>query len=147
MKKVRDKALLNNKDEVSYYHIHKFDKQYDEILKIAYEENPLPTTTAKKRGRKKKSKVLNLICRLDNYKASVCLFIRNLCVPFDNNQAERDLRMVKVKTKVSGCFRSKEGAQEYLTIMSYIGTAHKHGINAFTATLEALNGNSDIIFG
>ena len=147
MKKVRDKALLNNKDEVSYYHIHKFDKQYDEILKIAYEENPLPTTTAKKCGRKKKSKVLNLICRLDNYKASVCLFIRNLCVPFDNNQAERDLRMVKVKTKVSGCFRSKEGAQEYLTIMSYIGTAHKHGINAFTAILEALNGNPDIIFG
>lgn len=146
MKKVKDKALSKGKDAVSYYHLHKFDKQYDEILKTAYEENPLPETNAKKRGRKKKSKVLNLICRLDNYKASVCLFIKNLCVPFDNNQAERDLRMIKVKTKVSGCFRSEEGAQEYLTIMSYIGTAHKHGINAFTAILEALNGNSDIVF-
>ena len=146
MKKVRDKALLSEEDEVSYYHRHKFDKEYDAIIKTAYEENPLPETPAKKRGRKKKSKVLNLICRLDNYKESVCLFLKNLCVPFDNNQAERDLRMVKVKTKVSGCFRSEEGAQEYLTIMSYIGSARKHGINAFTAIREALNGNPDIIF-
>ena len=146
MKKVRDKALLSDKDEVSYYHRHKFDMEYDAIIKTAYEENPLPETPAKKRGRKKKSKVLNLICRLENYKESVCLFIKNLCVPFDNNQAERDLRMVKVKTKVSGCFRSEEGAQEYLTIMSYIGSARKHGINAFTAIREALNGNPDIIF-
>ena len=146
MKKVRDKALLSEKDEVSYYHRHKFDMEYDAIIKTAYEENPLPETPANKRGRKKKSKVLNLICRLDNYKESVCLFIKNLCVPFDNNQAERDLRMVKVKTKVSGCFRSEEGAQEYLTIMSYIGSARMHGINAFTAIREALNGNPDIIF-
>ena len=146
MKKVRDKALISDKDEVSYYHRHKFDMEYDAIIKTAYEENPLPETPAKKRGRKKKSKVLNLICRLENYKESVCLFIKNLCVPFDNNQAERDLRMVKVKTKVSGCFRSEEGAQEYLTIMSYIGSARKHGINAFTAIREALNGNADIIF-
>lgn len=94
----------------------------------------------------KKGKVLNLICRLDNYKESVCLFIKNLCVPFDNNQAERDLRMVKVKPKVSECFRSEEGAQEYLTIMSYIGSARKHGINAFTVIREALNGTPDIIF-
>ena len=75
--------------------------EYDSIIKTAYEENPLPETPAKKRGRKKKGKVLNLICRLDNYKASVCLFIKNLCVPFDNNQAERDLRMIKIKTKIS----------------------------------------------
>ena len=146
MKKVRDKALLSDEDEVSCYHRHKFDMEYDAIIKTAYEENPLPETIANKRGRKKKSKVLNLICRLDNYKESVCLFIKNLCVPFDNNQAERDLRMVKVKTKVSGCFRSEDGAQEYLTIMSYIGSARKHGINAFMAIREALNGNPDIIF-
>lgn len=120
--------------------------EYDSIIKTAYGENPFPETPAKKRGRKKKSKVLNLICRLHNYKESVCLFIKNLCVPFDNNQAERDLKMVKIKTKVSGCFRNEEGAQEYLTIMSYIGSARKHGINVFTAIREALNGTPDIIF-
>lgn len=146
MKKVKDKAIANGKEALSYYHLHKFDKNYDEIIKKAYEENPLPEPATRKRGRKKKSKVLNLISRLDKYKASVCLFINNLSVPFDNNQAERDLRMIKVKTKVSGCFRSEDGAREYLTIMSYIGTAHKHKINAFTAIKEALNGNADIIF-
>lgn len=146
MKMVKDKAVKQGKDAVSYYHLHKFDKQYDEIIKTAYEENPLPEVKGKKRGRKKKTKVLNLVGRLENYKESVCLFIKNLCVPFDNNLAERDLRIIKVKTKVSGCFRSEEGAQEYLTIMSYIGTAHKHGINAFNAIREALSGNPDIIF-
>lgn len=147
LKKVKDKALATGKDEVSYYHLHKFDKQYDEILKTAREENPPPEPAVKKRGRQKKDKVSNLICRLENHKASVCLFIKDPWVPFDNDQAERDLRMIKVRTKVSGCFRSEEGAQEYLTIMSHIGTARKHGINAFTAIREALDGNSDIIFG
>lgn len=147
MKKVRDKAVNSNKDELSYYHLHKFDTKYDNILKTAYKENPHPDETPKKRGRKKKNKVLNLICRLDKYKESVCLFIKDFSVPFDNNQAERDIRMVKVKTKVSGCFRNESGANEYLTIMSCVGTARKHGINAFTTIREALNGNTEVIFG
>ena len=96
---MRDKALLSDKDEVSYYHRHKFDKEYNSIITTAYEENPLPEISAKKHGRKKKSKVLNLVCRLDNYKESVCLFIKNLCVPFDNNQAERDLENGKSKNQ------------------------------------------------
>ena len=74
-----------------------------------------------------------LVERLAKYKESVCLFIRNFNVPFDNNQAERDIRMIKVKTKVSGCFRTEEGARDCLKIMSYIGTAHKQGYNAYEA--------------
>ena len=57
MKRVKDKTLLQDKDVVSYYHLHKFDKQYDEIIKTAYEENSLPEVTTKKRGRKKKEEV------------------------------------------------------------------------------------------
>ncbi len=53
--------------------------------------------------------------------------------------------MIKVKTKVLGCFHSEEGAKEYLIIMRYIGTARKHGVDAFTAIREALDGNSDIL--
>ena len=146
MKKVKDKAVEAGKETLSYYHYHKFDKRYDELIKQAREENPLPVTTEKKRGRKKKGKILALVERLDNYKVSVCLFIHNFMVPFDNNQAERDLRMIKVKTKVSGCFRSEEGARDYLKIMSYIGTAHKQGHNAYDAIRKAISGCPDFIF-
>ncbi|MFR3192625.1 MAG: IS66 family transposase [Waltera sp.] len=94
----------------------------------------------------KKGKILALVERLANYKVSVCLFIHNFNVPFDNNQAERDLRMIKVKTKVSGCFRTEEGARDYLKIMSYVGTAHKQGHNAYQAIKNAISGHPDFIF-
>ena len=147
MKKVKDKAVAKGNESLSYYYSHKFDKQYDELIEQARKENPLPETTEKKRGRKKKGKILALVERLANYKASVCLFIKNFEVPFDNNQAERDIRMIKVKTKVSGCFRTEEGARDYLKIMSYIGTAHKQGYNAYEAIKNAISGNPDFIFG
>ena len=147
MKKVKDKAVEKGKESLSYYHYHKFDKKYDELIEQARKENPLPETTKKKRGRKKKGKILSLVERLANYKASVCLFIHNFMVPFDNNQAERDLRMIKVKTKVSGCFRTEEGARDYLKIMSYIGTAHKQGYNAYEAIRKAISGHPEFIFG
>ena len=146
MKKVKDKAVEKGKDSLSYYHYHKFDKKYDALIEQARKENPLPETTVKKRGRKKKGKILALVERLANYKASVCLFIHNFNVPFDNNQAERDLRMIKVKTKVSGCFRTEEGARDYLKIMSYVGTAHKQGYNAYEAIKNAISGQPDFIF-
>ena len=146
MKKVKEKAIEKGKDSLSYYHYHKFDKKYDELLELARKENPLLETTEKKRGRKKKGKILALVERLANHKASVCLFIHNFMVPFDNNQAERDLRMIKVKTKVSGCFRTEEGARDYLKIMSYVGTAHKQGYNAYEAIKNAISGHPNFIF-
>lgn len=146
MKKIKDKAVEAGKESLSYYHYHKFDKRYNELIKQAREENPLPVVTEKKRGRKKKGKILALVERLDNYKASVCLFIHNFMVPFDNNQAERDIRMIKVKTKVSGCFRSEDGARDYLKVMSYVGTAHKQGHNAYDAIKKAFSGCPDFIF-
>ena len=75
---------------------------------------------------------------------AVCLFIKNFAVPFDNNQAERDLRMVKVKTKVSACFRSSEGCQNFLIILAYTSTAKKHHVNSFHAILLAVKGQPSI---
>ena len=147
MKKVKDKAVEAGKESLSYYHYHKFDKQYDELIEQARKENPLPETTEKKRGRKKKEKILALVERLEKYKAPVCLFIHNFKVPFDNNQAsERDIRMIKVKTKVSGCFRSEDVVRDYLKIMSYVGTAHKQGRNAYDAIRKAFSGCPKFIF-
>jgi len=114
MKAAREKALDKGKEGLSRYYIDKFERLYDRILGQAYRKNPVGENSEKKRGRKKKGKVLSLVGRLAAYKASICLFIKNMAVPFDNNQAERDIRMVKTKTKVSGCFRSIDGARDYL---------------------------------
>ena len=146
MKKAKDKAVGKGKTSLSCYHYHKFDKKYDELIEQARKENPLPETIVKKRGQKKKGKILSLVDRLANYKASICLFIHNFKVPFDNNQVERDLRMVKVKTKVSGCFRTEKGARDYLKIMPYVGTAHKQGYNAYEAIKNAIASHPDFIF-
>jgi len=141
MKDLRDSAVSNGRTALSENHLNKFDEVYDKIIRLAMDENPLPADTVKRKGRKKKGKVRALIERLQKYKGEICLFTRDFKVPFDNNQAERDFRMVKTKTKVSGCFRTDEGASAYLTIMSYIGTAKKHGINAFKAILNAFTGD------
>lgn len=66
-------------------------------------------------------------------------------MPFDDNQTERDLRNIKTKTKVSGCFRSIEGARAYVSLMSYLGTGRKHGVNAYRALTSVLDGRSDIV--
>ena len=138
--------IIHGKSSLSKSSVWVYKKRYDEILQTAYEENPLPQTEKGKRGKPKKGKVLSLIDRLRKYKGAVCLFLENLFVPFDNNQAERDIRNIKVKTKVSGCFRSMEGATEYLTLMSYVGTARKHGINSFKAIKLAVLGTPKSIF-
>lgn len=146
MKKVKDKAIHQGKQAITYYYRHKFDKEYDRILELADGEcPPPPDSAAKKKGKKKKGKERSLVERLRKLKASVCLFVHDFRVPFDNNQAERDVRNVKTKAKVSGCFRTEAGAQHYLDVMSFLSTGRKHGINAFVALTAAFSGNADIV--
>lgn len=78
--------------------------------------------------------------RNKEYNASVCLFIKNFAVRFDNNQAERNLRMSKANIKIGGYFRTLECAQKYLDIMSYASTARKLGYNAYMAIHNAISG-------
>ena len=145
MLKAKEKALAKEQEQLSNYLLNKFSKQYDKILDTGLQENPLPETPAKKRGRRKRGKDRALIERLLEYKDSVCLFIRDFAVPFSNNQAEQDIRIMKVKTKVSGCFRTEAGASDYLKIMSYVGTAKKHGMNPFRAIKRAIVGNIELV--
>ncbi|MEG0153395.1 MAG: IS66 family transposase [Cellulosilyticaceae bacterium] len=146
MKEVRDKAVFMGKENLSYYYTLGFRKSYLSIIEKARKLNPIPEKIPGKRGRIGKGKIRSLIERLFDYEGAVCLFVKNFNVPFDNNQAERDVRMVKVKTKVSGCFRTKEGAQNFLTIMSYIGTAKKHGKSPLLALKKAHLGECNFIF-
>ena len=100
----------------------------------------IPKKTDKRRGRIAKSDAHNLWERLNKFEISVLLFARLPYVPFTNNRAEQDLRMAKVKQKVSGCFRSLEYAQAYCRISSYLQTMKNRGFNPLIAINMALNG-------
>jgi transposase len=97
--------------------------RYGKLVKQGFEVNP-------KRARRKQSKTYNLLVRLDEYRQDVLRFASNFDAPFDNNQAERDIRMVKLQQKISGCWRTFSGAQHFLRVREYLSTARKQGQQA-----------------
>ena len=109
----------------------KYRHRYRVILQNAEAESPPPDETNRKgkRGRVKRTKARNLLERLRKYEDDVLRFMDNKNVPFTNNLAENDIRMTKVQQKISGCFRSLEGARIFCRIRSYLSICRKQGVN------------------
>jgi len=123
-------------------------KRYRRILAQAETENPIPPEPAeKKRGRVAQTKTRNLLDRMRGYEDDILRFMTDADVPFTNNQAERDIRMVKVQQKISGSFRSWDGAQFFCRIRGYLSTCEKHNISSADALKTLFNGEfPDFVF-
>lgn len=122
-----------------------FETRYQSILDQGFAANPILApplaTVPKKRGRPKQSPARNLLNRLQTRQTSVLGFMADFAVPFDNNQAERDIRMMKLKQKISGSFRSADGAKMFCRIRSYLSTLRKQGQNVLDALIALFSGN------
>lgn len=122
VKEVPESADSLTKDEIE-----EFQRRFDDIIEIGIAENPLSTEPVpKKRGRKKKTRAQNLIERCRTYRTEILRFMTDFRVPFTNNLAERDIRMVKVQQKISGSFRSVEGVANFCRVRGYISTVKKN---------------------
>jgi transposase len=140
MKQLKEELLIIGSSATHPDDITKYSLEYDAIMADALIQNPIPLPDMLTKRKPKRGKTGALVDRLLLRKDQYLLFFTDFYVPFDNNQAERDIRMFKVKLKVSGCFRTLQGAQDFAAIMSFISTAHKRGISAFNALKNALLG-------
>lgn len=139
------KVSKSKKKKLSKEEYANLQKRYRNIITRGEKEMPIiPPKPAGKRGKMAKSDAHNLWERLKKYESAVLLFARNPHVSFTNNRAERDLRMAKVKQKVSGCFRTELYAQAYCRISSYLQTMANRGYNPLIAIQMALVGNIDL---
>lgn len=138
-KKQVELAKENGKKEMETTISLEIEKRFHTIIEGGIKGIPIPIRV-KKRGKPKKPKQLNFLERFIKHKSSVLQFVYDFNVPFDNNLAERDIRMVKVKQKVSGTFRSLEGAKYFARIRSYISTVKKNERNVMEEIRNALLG-------
>ena len=121
--------------------IEDFFTRYDALLAEGARCHPRRAGPPGRRGRVKQTPAYNLIARLRDHRQEVLRFVTDLRVPFDNNQAERDIRMPKLKQKVSGCFRSEEGAHAFASVRSYLSTLRKQSVDTYQALVMTFQGN------
>ena len=142
MKAEVEQAKAAGQQEVEVQELARLLRRYDEILEEGYKANPTPPPPEKRtRGRPKQSPARNLLDRLSQGKWAVLRFLHDFAVPFDNNQAERDLRMIKVQQKVSGGFRTEGGVAMFCRIRSYLSTLRKQGMKLLSALNHTFSGH------
>ena len=145
MKKAAEDAREKNQESVEEEVRKRLAANYDRWIEAGMELHPEAKKPDKQRGRSKQSKERNLLMRMREKREEVLRYFHEIDKPFDNNQAERDLRMIKVQQKVSGCFRSEKGAERFCTISSYISTVRKHGKNVIDAIKAAWVDKNDAV--
>ena len=141
MKQAVDEAKARGKTPLSGKTCQAFARRYETILDQALEQIPeLPPAEKPTRGRKKQHPAKNLRDRLSSHQSAVLAFMYDFQVPFDNNQAERDMRMLKVQQKISGGFRTLAGAHRVSDIRSYLSTARKQGLKVMDVLQQVFSG-------
>lgn len=129
-----ERALSRGKNVLGHRKIRAIEDEYDLIIKKGLRKHPAPKKIVGKRGRTPLGKERSLLQRMRDHRSEILAFIYDFRVPFDNNLSERDIRMAKLKMKISGCFRSMDGARHFMRIRSYTSTVRKNG----RAMLDAL---------
>ena len=121
----------------------RFHKRYRRSVEAGSAQNPLTESSVgpTRRGRRKQSKARNLLDRFQNHSDNILAFMRNFAIPFDNNLSERDLRMMKLRQKISGTFRSFDALVDFCRIRGYVSTARKNGLNALDALRRVFLGD------
>ena len=117
-----------------------FIQHYQHLVQQGLRSNPPPKRTGQ-RGRPRQGPIRSLLLRLKNHPSAVLAFMHDFRVPFDNNLAERDLRMAKIRQKIAGCFRSWSGAEIFCRIRGYISTMRKQGHNILEALSSVFAGH------
>lgn len=143
-KKEADRSLALGKQSLELKRVTHYVKRYQILLKKAWKLNPKQArdpTRLDTRGIIKQTFTYHLLVRLERYSNDVWRFITNHRVPFDNNRAERDIRMPKLKQKISGCFRTTRGFDTFCTIRSYLATLRKQQLPLFKALALSFSGN------
>lgn len=117
------------------------ERKYASIIREGLAENGLKMDQlASGRRGAGKTKPINLLARFNEHEPDILRFAKDMSVPFDNNLAERDIRMGKLRGKISGAFRGKDGGADFFNIRSYISTARKNAVNVFDAIIGAFAG-------
>jgi len=120
------RARASGKDHLEPSELAGYRATYEQIITLGHHTNPAGTIPTGKRGVIRQTPAHNLLVRLDRDREAVLRFAHDFRVPFDNNQAERDIRMIKLQQKISGCWRTITGAEQFLALRSYLSTASKH---------------------
>jgi Transposase IS66 family len=129
----RNAAMAAGRTELEPEQVTAFEDAYDRVIREGWRENP------RRAGKRQRSKAANLLRRLDEHRDEALRFLHVFAVPFTNNEIEGDLRMTKLHEKISGGWRSMEGARAFLAVRSYLATARKQGqgmLEVLTAAFE-----------